>query len=164
MPLPTTQHTPAARALHLVDLENLAACQHVTIDAAIATAEQYRTTADRRPGDLTVVGSSHHNGFAARVAFPEATVRWRSGRDGADLALIDALDEFDLGRFGRVVIGSGDGIFADVADRCRRQGVTVTVVARPTAIAHRLATVSDAVAPFTTVAPFDAAAQLGEVA
>lgn len=144
-----SHHTcaPGDRSLHLVDIENLVGYRHLTLEAAAATAEHYRTAADLRPGDLTVVAASHHNGFAARAAFPGATVRWRSGRDGADLALLDALDEFDLGRFDRLVIGSGDGIFAEHAERCRQLGLTIAVVARPNSVAARLAAVTDRLVP-----------------
>jgi uncharacterized LabA/DUF88 family protein len=142
----TPHPTPTGRTLHLVDLENLAARRHVTPAIAGAIAEQYRDVAGHRTGDLTVVGSSHHNGFAALVAFPGSTVRWRSGRDGADLAIIAAFDEFDLERFDRVVIGSGDGIFAELADRCHNLGLAVTVVAGPTALSQRLAAATEVVA------------------
>lgn len=139
VPDPAVANVAVTRALHLVDIENLVGACHLTIDVAAATAAQYLDVARHRPGDLCVVAASHHNGYAARTAFPGATVRWRSGRDGADLALLEALDEFDLDRFGRVVIGSGDGIFAETVGACRRRGLAVAVVGRPEAIASRLA-------------------------
>jgi len=140
----------SGRSLHLVDIENLVGYRHLNVEAATATAKLYRTAAAHRPGDLTVVAASHHNGFAAKAAFPEATVRWRSGRDGADLALLDALHEFNLDRFDRVVIGSGDGIFTDQAEACQHHGLSVSVVARLGSIAERLAAVTNRLMPAAT--------------
>lgn len=119
-----------SRALHLVDLENLAGTASVTERTARMVAADYLTASMHADGDLVVVASSHHNGFAARLAFPGSTVRWRSGRDGADLALLDAYSEFNASRFGRLVIGSGDGILARVVTVASESGLNVTVVTR----------------------------------
>lgn len=119
-----------ARALHLVDLENLAAMAWVSEQVARRTATEYLSVAQYSVGDLIVVASSHRNGLAARAAFPGATVRWRSGRDGADLALLDAYSEFDHLRFNRLVVGSGDGIFSGLVTSARQGGLAVSVVTR----------------------------------
>lgn len=124
------QNTQPARTLHLVDLENLASTTHVSEAVAHETAAQYLLAAEYTAGDLLVVASSHRNGLAARVAFPSATVRWRSGRNGADLALVDAYSEFDPSRFNRLVLGSGDGIFAGLVAAARWSGLNVTVISR----------------------------------
>ena len=63
-------------------------------------------------------------------AFPGARHLWRSGHDGADLALLDVLENERVDqRFGRVTLCSGDGIFAASAARLAGAGVNVTVVA-----------------------------------
>jgi len=119
-----------SRALHLVDLENLAATAWLSQQVARRTAAEYLALAQFEVGDLIVVASSHRNGLAARAAFPGATVRWRSGRDGADLALLDAYSEFDHSRFNRLVVGSGDGIFSGLVASARQGGLVVSVVTR----------------------------------
>lgn len=119
-----------SRALHLVDLENLAATASLSQQIARRTAREYLAVAQYSVGDLIVVASSHRNGLVARAAFPGATVRWRSGRDGADLALLDAYSEFDQSRFNRVVVGSGDGIFSGLVASARQGGLVVSVVTR----------------------------------
>lgn len=118
------------RALHLVDLENLAATPWMSEQVAQRAAAWYLAAAEYTEGDLVVVATSHRNGFAASMAFPGATVRCRSGRNGADLALLDAYDEFNPGRFSRLVVGSGDGIFTGLVAAARRTGLDVTVVTR----------------------------------
>ena len=63
----------------------------------------------------------------------------RSGPDGADLALIDVIREERVNeRFRHVVIGSGDGIFADVASLLGLAGVQVTAVSRPESLSSKL--------------------------
>jgi hypothetical protein len=136
----------APRTLHLIDLENLAGAATVSESAALLAGESYRDSAEYVPGDLVVVASSHRNGFAARLAFPGSTVRWRSGRHGADLALLDAVREFDLSRFDRIVIGSGDGIFATLARAARSGGIEVVVVSRRRALAASLRSAAHVIA------------------
>lgn len=131
------------RTLHLVDLENLAGGPLVTPSQAVKLAEAFARRARYAPGDLMVVGSSHMSGIAASLAFPSATVRWRSGPNGADLALLEAVTEFDLDRFDRLVLGSGDGIFTELAATARAHGVRVHGVSRHESMARSLAQVCD---------------------
>jgi hypothetical protein len=72
-------------------------------------------------------------------ALPTARHLWRSGRDGADLALLDVLENERVDeRFERVTICSGDGIFTDAAARLAGVGVDVTAVSLPGHLATRL--------------------------
>lgn len=144
--------TRPSRSLHLVDLENLAGTASVTEPLARHTAMTYLATSEYCIGDLIVVASSHRNGFAARAAFPGATVRWRSGHDGADLALLDAWSEFDPLRFTRLVIGSGDGIFSELALSARQSGLNVSVVTRRCAASAVLSSAASSVALLGKVA------------
>ena len=65
----------------------------------------------------------------------------RSGRDGADFALLDVLTENIPGRYEQVVLASGDGIFAPAVAQLAVAGVPTTVlglrgcVARPLQLA-----------------------------
>ena len=66
--------------------------------------------------------------------------RVRSGPDGADLELLNVLlHEEVAARFTRVVIGSGDGVFARAAASLATAGVRVTVVSRRDSLSSRLA-------------------------
>jgi len=65
--------------------------------------------------------------------------RIRSGPDGADLELLDVIDHENVAeRFTHVVIGSGDGIFADAATSLAAASRWVTVVSRCESLSARL--------------------------
>ena len=77
------------------------------------------------------------------AAFPFLRYRVRSGKDGADLALIDVLEHENVAaRFSHVVIGSGDGIFGHSAASLAARGVRITVVSRPGSLSSGLARIA----------------------
>lgn len=128
------------RTVHLVDIENLMGGAAFTTEAVARLAVEYRPVADLRPSDLMVLASSHYAASAAWFGWPEARRLLRSGPDGADLALVDVILGEDLyRRFDRVVVASGDGIFANPCAWLQEMGCTVTVVCRPSALSRRLA-------------------------
>ena len=88
-----------------------------------------------------IVACSHHAAPTVAFAFPSARHLWRSGPNGADLALLDVLENERVDeRFERVTICSGDGIFAASAAWLAGADVDVTVVSLPGHLAARLAT------------------------
>ncbi len=61
------------------------------------------------------------------------------GHDGADIMLLSlAPPELVVKRYGRLVVGSGDGIFASRAQTVREGGLVVEVIARPNGCSTRL--------------------------
>jgi hypothetical protein len=132
--------TTNGRHLVLIDIENLAGTPSPTnqdleiVKAAFMTVLPDFDTAQR------IVACSHHAAATVAFAFPRARHLWRSGRDGADLALLDVLENERVGqRFGRVTLCSGDRIFAASAARLAGAGVDVTVVALKGHLSARLA-------------------------
>lgn len=117
------------RTYHLLDVENLAcgcgAYSHARAD--------YEAAVGVGPNDVIVVGCDISQLFAVHDVFPTCRLHPGRGPDGADLALIDAV-VLDLDRmaeqFDRLVIGSGDHIFATVAHRARAAGLVVEAAAR----------------------------------
>jgi len=105
----TTQiSTTRSRTLHLIDLENLIA----------------------NPGLLRELMFESGS---------ECALRPVRGQDAADLYLLaGAPPEWVAKRFGRVVIGSGDHIFATRARMIRNLGVQVTVVSRSDSLSGAL--------------------------
>ena len=90
--------------------------------------------------DQAVLASSHLGLINTALGWPHARYKIRSGRHGADLELLDVLEHEDVAsRFTHVVIGSGDGMFGQVAKSLRERGVRVTVVSRPGSLALVLA-------------------------
>jgi hypothetical protein len=89
---------------------------------------------------LFEVASSHHAAAAVSFGFPEGRHHWRSGPDGADLALLDVFEsDWQISRFDEVVIASGDGIFTTLAAAVASSGVKCTVVSRRAGLSARLA-------------------------
>lgn len=108
---------PAGRALHLIDVENLAGGPDVSAEVARTAIDDYRRSAVVTPGDL--VRLARNPWLYRKLAFDLPSGWWTRfghGPDGADRALLDGLDpESVCRRFDRLVIGSGDHAFADLA-------------------------------------------------
>lgn len=139
-----TQHRldrglPAGRTLHLVDLENLAGGPFAGVAAMVATAGGYRRAAHPRKGDHVVVAVNPHIAYEAGSLWPGARLLAAHGPDGADRALLAEADPDWVSRhYDRVVIGSGDHIFAALAWQLRAAGLAVVVVARRSHLAAEL--------------------------
>ena len=129
----------AGRHLVLIDIENIAATPSPSEAEVVCVL---RALADAIPGFSTaqrVWVSSHRAALAVGCAAPGDRRLWRSGRDGADLALLEVMDSEHLAeRFERVTVCSGDGIFADGVARLAGQGVSVAVIALRGHLATRL--------------------------
>jgi hypothetical protein len=128
------------RGLHLIDIENLAGGSKPSFDQIRDVQSIYAGRLTAGALDQVVVASSHLTLLTAALGWPHARYRVRSGRDGADLELLDILEnEKVAARFTRVIIGSGDGAFARAAARLAAAGVRVIVVSRQDSLSARLA-------------------------
>lgn len=137
---------PAQRALVLLDLENLAGGPRFGVSTARRLVMAVLRTTKARHGDHVIVGCNPALGVTVAEAWPRARLVVRSGRDGADQALIDAAEPADIARrYRRLVLGSGDHLFAPLAGAARRLGVRVTVVGRQGAISQHLVPFADEV-------------------
>ncbi len=115
----------------LVDIEN-AAC--TASPEAEWVAEIQRTLIEKlglTGEEMVVLGCSHHAAKTAAFAWLGGHRRvWRSGADGADLALLEVIDSEPVTRTcDQVTIVSGDWIFANALTSLAAQGITTTVVA-----------------------------------
>lgn len=144
--------TSPRRQLRLVDLENLVGCPVVTLDQATTVARRLEAALPLGSTDLQAVASAHVSGFAAKAAFPGASVKWRSGKDGADLALLDCAGQLPLTSFDELVIASADGIFARLITEAKSAGLTVTLVADTARASRRFMSLADSVIAFPAVA------------
>jgi len=127
------------RQLVLIDIENIVGSSTPSeTSVAFALTELEYLLSDFHSSQV-VIGCSHRT--AKVVAFMCPTFRhlWQSGPNGADFALLRVLtDEMVAERFKKVVICSGDGIFADVAARLGSVGVCVSVVSLEGHLSNRL--------------------------
>jgi NYN domain len=131
------------RSLHVVDIENLAGAAVPSLALAAEVQGRYFARLDLGMDDQVVMAASHLGLLDAARAWPHARYRVRSGKDGADLELIDVLEHENVAaRFSHVVIGSGDGIFGRSAASLAARGVRITVVSRQLSLAPGLARVA----------------------
>jgi hypothetical protein len=136
---PPSYAAAPCRALHLVDVENLLGGTSFTRADVAALAPLYRATAEVASNDLVVVASSHHTALAVWYGWGNSRRLVRSGANGADLALVEVIEKENVAvRFQRVVIGSGDGIFAFSAAALQGAGVAVTIVSQREALSSQL--------------------------
>ena len=136
----TTSSVPSQRSLHLLDLENLVGDPRADETLVRDTLTRYLRVARWREGDHVFIASNP--GLMRHVVF-EPPVPWNAhatcGPDGADVMLLSlAPPELIVRRYARLVVGSGDGIFAARANTARALGVDVLVVARAGRCSSRL--------------------------
>lgn len=138
--LPAGPADSCDRALHLIDLENLLGGRNFTAREAVWARAAYLATAPDANVSHLVLATSHHAALAAWFAWPGSARRLvQSGPSGADLALLELIsDEGVARRYERIVIGSGDGIFAFPAAQLQAAGCPVTVVTRRDCLSREL--------------------------
>jgi hypothetical protein len=131
------------RALHVVDIENLAGAAIPSLALVNDVQVRYLARLGFGADDQVVLAASHLALLNAGLGWPHARYRVRSGKDGADLELIDVLEHENVAtRFSHVVIGSGDGLFGNTAASLAARGVHITVVSRRGSLAKDLARVA----------------------
>jgi hypothetical protein len=145
------------RALHVVDIENLAGAAIPSLDLVNEVQLRYLARLGFGADDHVVLATSHLGLLNAGLGWPHARHLVRSGKDGADLELIDVLEHENVDtRFRHVVIGSGDGGFSQAAADLAARGILVTVVSRWGSLAQTLASAAGEViyldAPLTVAA------------
>jgi len=122
---------PESKRLHLVDFENLIGAGMYSSDYAFQTCEGYIRATNACLGDTFVIAAGPQNRQATIAGWHVGAplYMFRTGKDGADLALIDlAASLREVEKFNHVFVGSGDGALALVADHLARKGVPFTVV------------------------------------
>lgn len=130
----------AGRRLVLVDVENIAGGAVVTGAQAREARNLLEQALPARAGDQVVLGVSHASALESGLAWgASARLVVRSGENGADLALLQVLEEERVAdRFEEVVVVSGDGIFTNAVSALGAAEVDVTVVAHGRGCAKRL--------------------------
>lgn len=133
MPATRADVLPAqgGRRLHLLDLENLLDGQ--VSAARVRTLWQiYTDTFDLGPSDIVVAACAEKRAGEVLFALPPSVrvVLGHDGPDGADQALMDAIDApHQAARFDQVIIGSRDHAFVPMATQFVAGGCPVTLFA-----------------------------------
>ena len=129
------------RTVHVVDVENLLGAGHrdATVEQIRDVVAEYRQLVGARDGDLFFYGANPELKFRVMVATGSNQVRGYTGKDGADLALLDVVGgDWVVGQFDRVCVASGDHAFAPLARSLKGEGLHVTVVSRPMSVSAEL--------------------------
>jgi len=132
---------PGGRTLHLIDIENLMGGPLQGLEALHSACRVYRELVGLRPHDHVVVACNSALAMPAGLAWHKSRILVGNGPDGADIALLGQLKdlEWTASRYDRVVVGSGDGIFAKAVRGLTQLGIPVGVTSRPHALAYLLA-------------------------
>ena len=120
------------RELHLIDIENELGTGLIKA-SDVARFRHFYLTANNVPNDSHIVlaTSSSQALLETAVGWPGARTVWLPGHDGADRALLEVAYEENIEkRYTKVVIASGDHIFAEAAEALQDLGVRVKVFAR----------------------------------
>lgn len=118
-----------ARTAYFLDLDNLAGSGQPSKEQVEEVLESFESDFQPDPSDQVFCFGTHTSAMWAGFARPGYVTRSGVGRDGADRRLLDLADPAWLStRFGRVVIGSGDGIFAGLVDELRMAGLEVELM------------------------------------
>jgi hypothetical protein len=127
------------RSIHLVDIENLVGSSVTSRVDVARVRSRYDALAGVVPGDHVVIATGKCAASAAWFGWGPARRLLGPGIDGADRALLEVIEcEQLVTRYQRVVVASGDGIFADACALLQSEGCAVTVVTRPEALSKRL--------------------------
>jgi len=129
------------RTLHLVDIENLIGGPFQGLSAILDARHNYRQLVGIGPNDHIVVACNGKLAVTVRLIWNQGQLIVGNGPDGADLALLRQLEDphWIAGRYDRVVVGSGDGIFSEAVSKLAQLGIAAGVVSRPRALAYLLA-------------------------
>ena len=105
-----------SRRAHYVDIENLCGLGLPKHDQIMLAMTRFQFAIGSTSGERLTVACNHKVapvvGFA--LGLSGAQLQRGSGPDGADNALLEVLiDDLERGRVNRIVIGSGDGCFAE---------------------------------------------------
>jgi hypothetical protein len=137
--LPRKKHSLQGRRLVVVDIENVAGGAVVSLGLARWARDTVVSALQIRHEDQVVVATSHIGFLNTSAAWPSARIKVRSGRDGADVELLQVLmSERVEERFDEVLLVSGDGIFASTVARLGGRGVGVTVASWNESLSARL--------------------------
>jgi hypothetical protein len=129
----------AVTELHLIDVENLLGTPWFTSHAVADLRRVYDTvSAASNPAHYLVGTSAAQNLLQAGLGWGQGQLVFSKGKDGAERAMLAEVTLATASRYDRVVIGSGDGIFADLAASLQSVGIAVRVVCRQRSLSKAL--------------------------
>lgn len=122
----------------LIDLENATGTASPKAEWALLVRETLTEVLGLSGGELVTVASAHRAARTTAFYWNGSRLLWQSGVDGADLALLEVIENEPVTRTcAKVTIVSGDGIFAGPLAGLSAAGVETTVVSIQGHLARR---------------------------
>lgn len=117
------------RTAYFLDLDNLAGSGRPTKDQINEVLTTFEAEFQPGPSDQVFCAGTSTSAMWAGFARPGYVTRSGVGRDGADRRILEMADPALLAdRYQRVVIGSGDGAFAELVEELRAAGLKVELM------------------------------------
>ena len=117
------------RTAFFLDLDNLVGTGRPSQEQIEEVFSAFEAAFDPGPDDQVYCAGTSTTAARAGLARPGYVTRSGRGRNGADRRLLELADpDFVARRFQKVVIGSGDGVFAGLVDELRLVGLEVELV------------------------------------
>lgn len=153
--VPIGRAASSGRRLIVADLENLLGCAPADAEASVwdeAFAGLVEAVGFDESVDQLVIGVDPRWAFTVNDIAPTARLVTKSGESGADIALCEALSDYDFvaRRFTEVVIASGDHEFIRAVGQLRYRNVLTTVASRGAGLNCVLAMIADRVIDLST--------------
>lgn len=127
------------RTAFFLDIDNLVGTGRPTRRQIEEFFRAFEDAYNPGPDDQIYCAGTGTSAAWAGLTRPGYLTRSGVGRDGADRRLLELADPIWLsGRFDRVVIGSGDGIFAGLVDELRLVGLGVELMTGRGLLHHSL--------------------------
>ena len=154
MPYKKTIKSPKYRRIIAIDIENVTCASRPNFLAAKYAADKINSILKIENSDLVVVAGSCGNALTVNYVAKRlhGQARYRNGKDGADIALLDHLEQTvqqcsksTKTAISEVIIVSGDHIFSKTVKDFRLNGIYTTVMAYRKTLSHSLAKVCDRV-------------------
>ena len=154
MPINKPLKAPKTRRLFVIDIENATRSSRPNLPRTDYLATKIVSILKIEASDLVVVAGACGNALmvnhvAGRL---HGQARYRNGKDGADIALLDHLaqtvnqcSKSKETSISEVIIVSGDHIFGKAVEELRQKGVFTTVVAYRKTLSRSLANVCNRV-------------------
>ena len=129
----------APTEMHLVDVENLLGTPWFTSSAVADLRQIYDAVSSAlKPAHYLIGTSASENLIDAGLGWGQGQLVFSKGKDGAERAMLAEMTIATASRYDSVVIGSGDGIFTELAAALQSAGIRVRVVARKRSLSKAL--------------------------
>lgn len=127
------------RTAYFLDMDNLSGSGQPTSEQVRCVLDEFERICRPCKSDQVYCAGTAITAYHCADYRPNYRVAAGRGKDGADKRLLELGDpEHVSRRFQRVVIGSGDGIFANIAREYARRGLKVELIAGKGGISRSL--------------------------